>query len=164
MSRSASSSRVETGVGIELGWVGWGAGDVWDGGVGRGPLEGWEVGGAQVSILKQVRGEKSGGAWDGKGGLAFTPSCPFDFSPPSTHLSSAFIPPFHLPCTFLPPSPPQGMLYKRTVVVGGKHWKRRFFVLDSQGLFYYYSQKVGQLIFVLNCNCLFYCSSQEVGK
>ena len=38
------------------------------------------------------------------------------------------------------------MLYKRTVVVGGKHWKRRFFVLDSQGLFYYYSQKVGQLV------------------
>jgi hypothetical protein len=35
--------------------------------------------------------------------------------------------------------------------VGGKlvDWKRRFFVLDSQGLLYYYSQKVGTLHGVL---------------
>ncbi|GAX79042.1 hypothetical protein CEUSTIGMA_g6482.t1 [Chlamydomonas eustigma] len=32
----------------------------------------------------------------------------------------------------------QGFLYKRTTAAG---WKRRFFVLDSHGLFYYYSQK-----------------------
>ena len=37
--------------------------------------------------------------------------------------------------------PPQGFLYKRTTAAVSA-WKRRFFVLDSQGLLYYYSQKV----------------------
>mmetsp|Transcript_31543 Transcript_31543/g.70205 ORF Transcript_31543/g.70205 Transcript_31543/m.70205 type:complete len:908 (+) Transcript_31543:167-2890(+) len=37
----------------------------------------------------------------------------------------------------------QGYLYKRTSAVGGKlvDWKRRFFILDSQGLLYYFSHK-----------------------
>ncbi len=47
----------------------------------------------------------------------------------------------------------QGVLYKRTTAVGGKlvDWKRRFFVLDSQGLLYYYSQKVR---WCAVCRCL----------
>ena len=41
--------------------------------------------------------------------------------------------------TFIPT--PQGYLYKKTAAAVAS-WKRRFFVLDSQGLLYYYSQKV----------------------
>lgn len=37
----------------------------------------------------------------------------------------------------------QGYLTKKSQGKGRHDWKRRFFVLDSTGLMYYYSHKVG---------------------
>jgi hypothetical protein len=40
----------------------------------------------------------------------------------------------------------QGYLTKRSQGKGRHDWKRRFFVLDSTGMMYYYSHKVGRCV------------------
>jgi Arf-GAP/coiled-coil/ANK repeat/PH domain-containing protein len=40
----------------------------------------------------------------------------------------------------------QGYLTKRSQGKGRHDWKRRFFVLDSTGMMYYYSHKVSNML------------------